>query len=483
LAANEDQSRELFLNGPVAIDQLILPQIDIPDIVGELLPGEVKSKEKQTGKPGGYKTLATFRLDTDFPLEDALNEYHVDPIPYVIALADIGKEVCEITYQTNATKYCEVLANQRLHQQRYYQLIEGAEGKFTMMTLREAFMPSQAVRILDIPKRFFRDRRAAILQNILNRAGLSIKSEISTSSTTVNWINELAIFRKNVIDFCKYAGSHVDENAPLQDIIQSLRTYAAEGKQKISPLFDQNAQLREKLEHCKRIRAALQIRHAIERLMAELPQSKKNTSKEDATEASTFKKNVPKATTAEKSSSKKARYDVWGSGPKWKRFWKDVWEDAQTNSENPFNKLFVDAKGPYGVKDIKRRGKYLFSDMSQDIHWYWNADIECAYFDDLTKKIAKILWPTDIDHATGEPKWELEIQKYPYKREGESVEAPPTEEPVDGSAAAEPEISKNSSGAALTGFSGHDTVNDSTLSHDHSKSAISEGILEDHSSV
>jgi hypothetical protein len=417
LAANGDKSCELLLKGTVAIDQLILPQIEIPDTVGELLPSEKKSKEKQTGKPGGYKTLAKFRLDTDFPLEDALNEYHLDPIPYVITLADIGREVCEITYQANATKYREVLANQRLHQQRYYQLIEGAEGKFTLMTFREAFMPGQAVRILDIPKRFIRDCRTAIFQNILHLAGVSSKSEISTSSTKVDWINELAIFRKNVIDLCKYAGSHVDENATLQDIIQSLRRYAAEGKQKTFPLFEQNAQLKENLERCNRISAALQIRHVIERLMAELPQSKKTTFTKGAAEASTSKTDVPKATTAGKASSKKARYDIWGSGPKWTRFWEDVWKDAQTNPANPFNKLFVDAKSPYALKDINHRGESLFSEMSQDIHWYWKADIGCAYFDDLTKKIAQILWPTEIDQDTGEPKWELEIKKYPYKKE------------------------------------------------------------------
>jgi hypothetical protein len=402
------------------------------------------------------------------------------------------------------------LASQRLHQQRYYQLIEATEGKFTLMTFREAFMPGQAVRILDIPKIFFKDRRTAISQNISHLAGLSSKSEISTSSTTVDWVNELAIFRKNVIDLCKYAGSDVDENATLQDIIQSLSRYAAEGKQKTSPLFEQNAQLKEELERCNRIRAALQIRHVIEKLMAELPQCKKtrftkgaaeaSTSKaavpkaptsekaeastakaavpkaptSEKAEASTAKAAVPKATTAAKASSKKSRYDIWGSGPKWTRFWEDVWEDAQTNEANPFRKLFLDAKShPYALKDIKHRGESLFSEMSQDIHWYWKDDIKCAYFDDLTKKIAEILWPTEIDPATGEPRWDEEIKKYAYKKEEVSLATPPAKQPSHGTGAAEPNVSEGASGATLPGPPGDETANDPPSPHDHYKAAVS----------
>jgi hypothetical protein len=204
--------------------------------------------------------------------------------------------------------------------------------------------------------------------------------------------------------------------------------------------------------------------------MAELPQSKKKTSKGDPAEESSSKPDIPNS---EKASFKKGRYDVWGSGPKWTRFWEDVWEDAQTNVANPFNKLYVNAKGPYARKDIERRGANLFSDMSQDIHWYWftEGDIDGAYFDDLTSKIAQIIWPTEIDHKTGEPKWEKEIEKYPYKREEVSPETPPAGEPNDGTAAAEPDVSENASGATLKGPPGDDTANNPTSPHD--KAAVS----------
>jgi len=120
-----------------------------------------------------FSTLATFRNANEFPLDVALKQYHSDPIPYANALADIGKELCEITYQRDASDYCTLLAKGRLLRQRYYYMVDGSDGTFTFMSLRELFMPWQAIRLFDRRNRFFRDHATSFGAKILRLVGFA----------------------------------------------------------------------------------------------------------------------------------------------------------------------------------------------------------------------------------------------------------------------------------------------------------------------
>jgi hypothetical protein len=50
-------------------------------------------------------------------LNAALDEYHSNPISYLNALEELGKEVCEVNYQKNTTEYRALLAKDRIRQQ------------------------------------------------------------------------------------------------------------------------------------------------------------------------------------------------------------------------------------------------------------------------------------------------------------------------------------------------------------------------------
>lgn len=243
-------------------------QIDIGDDIGELLPSE---KENRTGKPGHFETLATFRNDEEFCLKDALEQYHENPIPYANALAEVGKEICEVTYQKDSTEYRALRAKDRVRRQRYYHMIEGVDRTFTFMSLREWFMPWQAVRLFDTPNQIFRDYVNAIGMKILGFVGLIDALETTNTSNTVRWIEEFEKFRKNVNRLCRDIGCEVEDFPTLQETIQRLKRYASEETQKMSPLWEENARLKRKLEAQKRIIAAVQIRCTIENLVHAIP--------------------------------------------------------------------------------------------------------------------------------------------------------------------------------------------------------------------
>lgn len=159
----------------------------------------------------------------------------------------------------------------------------GGAGTFIFITLRKFLIPGQPVRVLGRLTKFFRDFWTLIVQKTLRFVEFKGAleqwgepgSELGTEATTEPsaWIEELQKFRKNVNSLCQHVGSEVDELATPKESVYRLRKYASEGKQRMSPLFRENAFLREKLASYKCINAALQTRHSMERLVAQLPQS------------------------------------------------------------------------------------------------------------------------------------------------------------------------------------------------------------------
>lgn len=85
-------------------------------------------------------------------------------------------------------------------------------------------------------------------------------------------------------------------NAPLRETIKNLRKFASDRRQELAPLLEVNARLNKELISYKRINAALQTRHTIEKPTFELPDTE--------------------------------QYDFPGSGPKWRVLWNQIWENA-----------------------------------------------------------------------------------------------------------------------------------------------------------
>ena len=135
----------------------------------------------------------------------------------------------------------------------------------------------------------------------------------------------------------------------------------------------------------KRINAALQTRHIIEKLTFELPDT--------------------------------AEYDLSGSGPKWQVLWNQIWADASGNVNNPFHDLCTQSTGPYARDNILVKGRNLFSDMSGEIHGYDQRQrntFDYEHFDISTRRVAMILHENPkVDQRTGDVAWAEEIRKYP----------------------------------------------------------------------
>lgn len=163
-------------------------------------------------------------------MDATLDQYHRTSIPYANALAEIGKEICEVTYQRDASEYRALLAKDRLRRQRYYHMVDGTDGTFTLMSLRELFMPWQAVRLFDRPHRFFRDHVTSFGSRILRVVGLFGQLETTDRPTTVKWIKEFEKFRQNVNKLCRAVGSEIEDFPTLQETIQRLKRYASDGQ-------------------------------------------------------------------------------------------------------------------------------------------------------------------------------------------------------------------------------------------------------------
>ena len=192
-------------------------------------------------------------------------------------------------------------------------------------------------------------------------------------------------FLTNVNFFCQYTGSEVDDLAPSRETINNLRKFASDRRQELAPLLEVNASLNKKLMSYKRINAALQTRHTIEKLTFELPDT--------------------------------AQYDLPGSGPRWQVLWDQIWADASGNVNNPFHKLWTQSTGQYARDNIRDKGRTLFADMSGEIHGYDQRpqnSFDYEHFDVSARRVATILHEEPIkDRKTGDVDWAQEIRKYP----------------------------------------------------------------------
>lgn len=204
------------------------------------------------------------------------------------------------------------------------------------------------------------------------------------------WEEQLENFFKNVNFFCQHTGSEVDDLAPPRETINNLRKFASDRRQELAPLLEVNARLHKELTSYKRINAALQTRHTIEKLTFELPYT--------------------------------AQYDLSGSGPKWQVLWNQIWADASGNVNNPFHGLWAQSKGEYARENIRDKGRNLFADMSGEIHGYDQRPrntFDYEHFDASARKVAKILHDNPIVHPkTGDVDWTQEIRKYPNRLAG-----------------------------------------------------------------
>jgi len=142
-------------------------------------------------------------------------------------------------------------------------MVDGTDGTFTLMSLRELFMPWQAVRIFDRPHRFFRDHITSFGSRPLRLVGwvLGFIGQLETTDkvNTVKWIKEFEKFRQNVNKLCRSVGSETEDFPSLQETIQRLKRYAADSQQRISPFIAENADLRNTIERNKRVITALRI--------------------------------------------------------------------------------------------------------------------------------------------------------------------------------------------------------------------------------
>jgi hypothetical protein len=368
--------------------------MDDSDNTEHLLPSEQKNL---AAKPGHFATLATLRHETDFPLKKAIDEYHLDSINYALALAEVAKEICEVTHRNDAAGYRALLASDRLNRQRRDIKGDDIEGTFILMTVRDWILSGRAKRFLIRIGEFCKKVWHLVSLKRTAEPGRELRIGLETEATIEpsKWIKELHKFRKNLNLLCQKVGSKVDEFAAPQDTINYLRTYAAEGKQRMSPLYEENAKLRHQLESYKRINAALQIRRTIERLVNQIPAE--------------------------------GRYNTFSAKKKWEYLWGDIRKDAETNDKNPFYEVFKEAKG-FEIEDIKRKGKALYSDMSLEIHGYEKKDFDYGHFDSATRRVTRVLRPKAelVDKDNIDVDWKEEIKKYPFRLEVE-VEKTPTE--------------------------------------------------------
>lgn len=350
-------------------------QIEISNIPGDPFPAEKKHKKR-------FSTANLFRND-DFPLQIALQEYYADPIAYALMLADINKELYVVVQRRETISLEELLLAER-YQRQTRDLVGGK-----LLTMAESW------KCFGFPQHYAWRRRGSrrlrshrleggsylpLTNGELETDGL-LANPRSGDSNTTQWMVELSKFRKNTNTFCQYTGSEVDELAMPGETINNLRKFASDRRQELAPLLQINAQLKKQLDSYKRINAALQIRHTIEKLTFELPET--------------------------------PRYDVKGSGPKWHIFWDDIWNNAATDSKNPFHKLWMNAKGDYARNNYRDKGRDLFADMSGEIHGYDKRDFDYEHFDSSARNIANVLRPEIIDGKTGEVDWKDEIKKYP----------------------------------------------------------------------
>lgn len=333
--------------------------------VDALLPTELKNATR-------FTTISCFRLgNEDFPFDKALQEYHREPIHFALALAELNIDVFKATHLRNpgAVRHFRhtILAKRRNRDVIGHEVDEYSYADILGMSILQHF-------------RYWKANLAEFLEARTER-----HPEQQTDESLIRWEVQLWNFCDNVRVFCQYTGSEVDDLALPRETINNLRKFASNRRQELAPLLEENARLNRDLTRYKRINAALQTRHTIEKLVFELPET--------------------------------AQYDFPGSGPKWQVLWSKIWEDASRNPANPFHKLWADSKGEYARKNIFDKGRDLFADMSGEIHGYDHGQsnaFDYEHFDVSARRVATILHENlVIDQSTGDVDWALEIRKYP----------------------------------------------------------------------
>ena len=328
-----------------------------------------------------FDSISSFRLSPKvFPVGKALQEYHLEPIAYALALAELNREVFKATRKRCSgavVTFMRDLAFKRRSRDVLGDNDNSSDEADHGMTLLQIFryLETEISKILNL--------------NFAIRLpkGLDFETPIAREDAEElsRWGDQLRNFVKNVNFFCQHTGSEVEELAVPIETINNLRKFASDRGQELAPLLEVNARLNKELTSYKRINAALQTRHTIEKLTFELPYT--------------------------------AQYDLTGSGPKWQVLWNQIWEDASRNEKNPFHDLWNQSKGEYARNNIRDKGRNLFADMSGEIHGYDqrpNNTLDYEHFDASARKVAKILHDNPIvDQRTGDVDWTQEIRKYP----------------------------------------------------------------------
>ena len=320
-------------------------------------------------------------MPKEFPVENALQEYHLEPIAYALALAELNTEVLKATRKRNpraVEKFMQKLSSERQYRDVLGDSNYGSDADIDGLTLLQIFQYLKAAfsKTLDRSNAMSFEEEALDPDRVTARRG-----DIELN----RWEEQLQNFFTNINFFCQHTGSEVDDLALPRETINNLRKFASDRRQELAPLLEVNAHLIKELTSYKRINAALQTRHTIEKLTFELPET--------------------------------AQYDLTGSGPKWQVLWTYIWADASQNMNNPFHDLWTQSKGEYARDNIRDKGRNLFADMSGEIHGYDQRrrnTFDYEHFDASARKVAKVLHDNPIvDQKTGDVDWTQEIRKYP----------------------------------------------------------------------
>ena len=307
-----------------------------------------------------------------------MQEYHREPIAYALALAELNTEVFKATRTWN--KDSLISYSRTLSLKRRDRDLLGDEDydsgnvglTFTQILQYWKIKFSELLNThFDIKLLHAKATDSWTLSERLDHESLSA------------WEQQFENFVTNVNFFCQHTGSEVDDLAPSRETINNLRKFASDRPQELAPLLKVNARLNKELMSYKRINAALQTRHTIEKLTFELPDT--------------------------------AQYDFSGPGPKWQVLWDQIWADASGNVKNPFHNLWTQSTGPYARDNIRDKGRNLFADMSGEIHGYDRRNkFDYEHFDVSTRRVAMILHENPkVDQGTGDVAWVQEIRKYP----------------------------------------------------------------------
>lgn len=330
-----------------------------------LLPAEKRYQNR-------FETILLFKHGHDeFPFDKALQEYHREPIHFALALAELNTGLFTAT-SASGSSAARIFQRKLRAKRRNRDVI----GQDVDEYLYENIHGMSYIQ-------HWRYRKAKVVEFLEARTERHLEEQ--DAEHLAKWETQFQNFYDNVRAFCKHTGSEVDDLAPPRETINNLRKFASNRRQELAPLLEENARLNQQLTRYKRINAALQTRHTIEKLVFQLPKTK--------------------------------AYKVSGSGPKWQALWTRIWADASTNASNPFHKLWTDSTGAYARKNIENKGLALFADMSGEIHGYDQTrpnTFDYEHFDASARKVAMILHENQIvDQNTGDVDWGREIGKYP----------------------------------------------------------------------